>query len=114
MFTNKEIAETIVRQLGGNRFVVMTGAKNLRAIDRGVALQLPARFAKDGITYVQVVLDPSDTYTMTFKKIGPLPSLKRLIAGAEQKITVVASVSDVYNDMLQTIFTKYTGLDCHL
>lgn len=114
MLTNKEVAQTILAQLGGKRFVTMTGASLLAELDQGLGFRLPSRFAKDGINSVEIHLNPSDTYTVTFKKIGPRPSLKRMLAGAEQTVTVVATISNVYCDMLQRIFTAHTGLDTHL
>ena len=41
---NKEIATTILQQLGGRRFVMFTGAKDFTAIDNG--LQLAATQAR--------------------------------------------------------------------
>ncbi|MGI9949502.1 hypothetical protein [Vibrio hyugaensis] len=36
------IANTILAQLGGNRFIVMTGAKQFVAIEQGLMFTLPA------------------------------------------------------------------------
>lgn len=118
---HKLVAETILKQLGGNKFRVMTGAKNFMshapvAGSKGPALSftLPSRFAKDGINFVKIVLTAADTYDITFTKIGPQPSMKRLLQGAQQSITVVAEVTDVYADQLQSVFSQHTGLDTHL
>ena len=118
---HKLVAETILKQLGGNKFRVMTGAKNFMshapvAGSKGPALSftLPSRFAKDGINFVKIVLTAADTYDITFTKIGPQPSMKRLLQGAQQSITVVAEVTDIYADQLQSTFTRHTGLDTHL
>ena len=94
--------ETILNQLGGRKFLAMTGAKNLLVSDDKLQFQLPARFALNGITAVWVKLEANDTYTLTFWKIRGI------------KCDVVATVEDVYCDNLRAIFTEYTGLDCTL
>lgn len=65
-----EVVNTILQQLGGNRFIVMTGAKQFVAIELGLMLTLPARLAKLGINKVRVELDASNTYTMTTLKVN--------------------------------------------
>ena len=97
------IADTILQQLGGNRFVVMTGAKNLAPDgDRSLIFQLPRRMAKDGINVVRITLDPSDTYTMEFVKMAD--------ARGGYRMTTVHKVSGVYANQLQDIFESRTGL----
>lgn len=115
-----EIAQTIQKQLGGGRFIVMTGAKNLAAHGpekgtRGaLSFTLPSRFAKDGINYVKVTLTGRDTYDIEFIKIGPRPSLKQMMAGKEQTLTTVKKLEDIYADQLPTVFSRVTGLDHRL
>jgi len=92
----KEIAKTILQQLGGNKFIAMTGAKNLGHTNKGLQMKI-GRNSK-GITHVIINLKASDTYEMEFIKLR----------GASRK--VVKKVSGVYNDMLGKIFTKYTGM----
>jgi hypothetical protein len=115
-----EVAQTIQKQLGGGRFVTMTGAKNLaaHAAEKGtrgaLSFTLPSRFAKDGINYVKVTLTGRDTYDIEFIKIGPRPSLKQMMAGKEQTITTVKKLEDIYADQLPTVFSRVTGLDHRL
>ena len=49
----KEIAQTILKQMGGNKFITMTGAKvsySLNENDQPVLIcNLPSNFAKNGI-----------------------------------------------------------------
>ena len=98
-----KVAEIILEQMGGNKFRAMTGAKNfLSHENKALSFQLPSRFAKDGINYVKITLNESDTYDMEFGKIW----------GKSYK--VVKTSNDVYCDMLQNIFTAVTGLDTHL
>ena len=95
-------AKTILNQLGGNKFVVMTGAKNLVDHGNGLSFKLPSNFATAGINYVKVTLDPTDTYSVEFGKLRGLT------------YKVLETLQDVYADMLQTIFTSKTGLDTHM
>ena len=92
------VAETILSQLGGNRFVVMTGAKNLLKDHNALSMRLPSR----KVTHVRITLDPSDTYTVLFLRMRGY------------QVTEVARVSDVYADSLREVFTRYTGLETSL
>ncbi len=103
-----EVANEIIRQLGGRKFTVMTGARDYMAIDDGLTFRIPGTITKNHINRVRVVLDPSDTYTVSFwvyrkQRIPGPPSMKK-----------VSEHSMVYEDMLQRIFTAETGLDTHL
>ena len=97
-----QIAQTILAQLGGNRFIAMTGAKNLVDIGNGLQFKLPANFAKSGINLVSVKLEPSDTYTVDFFKFRGL------------NLTPIESASHVFADELRGLFTATTGLDTSL
>lgn len=103
--TDMTVSTTILAQLGGGRFVMMTGAKSLCGDANSLQFRLPARFAKDGINSVRVVLDADDTYTVSFHKIGRAPRFE---------VTLVSELSGVYADMLRDIFTKATGLETSL
>jgi hypothetical protein len=97
-----QVAKTILEQLGGNRFAMMTGAKNFVGSADSLSFKLPSNFAKSGINFVRVTLDPSDTYTVKFLKIR----------GA--KVTEIETREMVYCDTLQSTFKAVTGLDTHL
>lgn len=94
---NQQVAETILQQLGGRKFTVMTGSKNYAAIENGLQMHLTRN--KIGAKYLTITLDEMDTYTMTFSKLNKDFSLK-----------VLAVKEGIYNDMLQRIFTDVTGL----
>ncbi|MGN6491780.1 MAG: hypothetical protein ACTHLE_07265 [Agriterribacter sp.] len=80
------IAETILQQLGGKRFILMTGSKQF--VDGGdyLKFKLAANILK--AQYLQIKLTAMDDYTMTFFSLD--------------------------KDMLQDIFTSKTGLYTHL
>lgn len=105
---------TIYNQLGGNRFAAMVGYRGGMNIPNGLIFHLPSRFAAKGINKVKITLNCRDLYDIEFIKVGPSPSLKGIMAGKEQKITVVETRNDVFCDQLQPIFTAVTGLDTHL
>ena len=98
---SKEIGLTILKQLGGNRFLAMTGSKGLNVQDNGFAFRLP-RNAKDGINYVQISLNGLDLYDLEFKSIW------------RGRIKVVKSFTDIYDDQLKELFTETTGLNTSL
>jgi hypothetical protein len=98
------VANTILEQLGGGRFVAMTGAKNLTACDEGLRMKLPGTLTRDRINWLEVKLDPSDTYTLTFA----CERKPRGKAWAER--TVIETVDMVYCDQLRDVFEQVTGL----
>lgn len=98
---NKQIADTIYAQLGGSRFVRMTGARNFSYAGPSLHFGLPARFAKDGINRVVVELNGSDLYDVTFYRFNQR---------AKEMLKTIAEERDVYADQLRAIFEKHTGL----
>ncbi len=100
--TRLEVPNEILRQLGGKGFLAMTGAKSLGGDRSSLTFRLPAHFAKSDINHVKITLEPTDTYTVRFGTLGPAPM---------HAYTLVEEVDDVYNDSLQEVFRRYTGLD---
>ena len=98
--TESQVAKIILQQLGGNKFIAMTGAKNLGASGKSLSMKI-GRNSKS-ISHVVITLKSSDLYDMEFIRMR----------GASRK--VVKKVTVVYNDMLGKIFTKYTGLRVRL
>jgi len=94
-----EIAQTILQQMGGRRFRLMTGAHDFLATDSGLRFRLPGN-ARDGINLITITLTPADDYTMTFT---------RHERGAIDA-AMVAEFDGVYCDQLADIFTTTTGL----
>ena len=80
----------------------MTGAKNLLGGEDSLQFRI-GRGAKDGCNSVRITLDDvTDTYTVTFYKIGRGPTFK---------VTDLGAVSFVHADSLRRVFTDATGLD---
>lgn len=96
------IHSEILNQLGGNKFLVMTGAKNLVNVGNGLQMSLPARFAKSGITKVVIKLNSQDLYDVQFGKM------------VRMEYRVVKQINSIPNCLLRDCFTRETGLDCTL
>jgi hypothetical protein len=97
------VATTILQQLGGNRFIAMTGAKNL--LNGGNYLQFDiGRGAINKANKCRVTLDANDLYTLTFYKWN------RKALNMDE----VGKVEGVYFDDLQRIFTSETGMDTRI
>ena len=91
-----------IKQLGGNRFLYMVGAKNL-AIDKPRnELHMKIMRNAKGVSHVVIKLTSLDLYDMKFLSIR---------AG---KIRVKATEKGVYGDQLATFFKKHTGLNTRL
>lgn len=104
------VAKEIFKQLGGNQFAYITGAKNF--LSSSGELWLSFRIGRNGskANYVKITLTPMDTYTMEFKRVT-MPRLnKKTLKFSEYKETLVAKRENVYCDELQNVFTEITGL----
>ena len=97
----KQIADTILKQLGGGRFVAMTGAKNLayRSSPPGLSMSI-GRGAKNGIKYFRVDYDRAmDTYTLIFMNNSG---------------GTVREIPFVHAGEMRRVFTMTTGFDTSL
>lgn len=108
MSDHVQVANTILEQLGGRHFLVMTGAKDLGASNDGLGsltMRLPrCDFKKPGVTHVKITLEPSDTYKVEAIKVSRRRKFER------PQVSTIASESDVYCDTLQDAFLRLTGL----
>ena len=95
--SNLTVAKTILEQLGGNKFCVMTGAKNLAGDENSQSMRIGRNSSNSN--YLKITLNSMDTYDMKFCK---------LTRKFEEKS--VTEYSDVYNDMLTEVFEKHTGM----
>ena len=88
------VAREILNQLGGNRFAVMTGARNF--VDGGDFLMFTIPRGRK----VKVRLNGRDLYDVTVGKVDR----KTL------EFKALAEMEDVYCDQLEDVFTALTGL----
>lgn len=92
------VANTILQQLGGKRFTMMTGARKFTGSADALSFRLPW----PRVNVVKITLTPQDTYTMEFWYVRGT------------SIRLVKKLEDVYCDQLQELFTSVTGLVTHL
>lgn len=98
--TDMEVAETILRQMGGaGRLKMMIGAKDFVGDKDSVQFRWAAR-SKNLANKLRVTLLPSDTYRMDFYRV------KR----AGRELAPVSSHEGVYAEDLVPIFERETGL----
>jgi len=90
--------ETTINQLGGHRFIAMTGAKNFVFDRKNSTLTFQiGRGAKNAVNYVKVRLNGLDLYDVSFyRKWGT-------------NFRLIVQETDLYFDQLQPIFTENTG-----
>ena len=91
------VAKTILSQLGGNKFAVMTGAKNF--IDTGDGLSMKIGRNKTSSNYLKITLNMMDLYDMKFSQVTK---------NFEEKS--VTEYNNVFNDQLTEIFESHTGM----
>ena len=103
-----EIANTILTQLGGNKFIAMTGSKNFVADGNTLRMTLARNASKANGLYI--TLEADDTYTMRFFKYTAPRFNSKTLTFTDEKIKDVEVISGVYFDMLQSIFTRVTGM----
>ena len=107
-----KVADIILEQLGGNKFLAMTGARNLLADGNTLRMTLPKNLSKANRLYI--TLNPDDTYTMRFFRFTAGRINRKTFAWTEGRTTEVKETSGIYADMLQGIFTSVTGMATHL
>ena len=91
------VAKTILSQLGGNKFRMMTGAKNF--VDHGDALSMKIGRNSSNSNYLKITLNMMDLYDVHFSKVSKM--------GEEKS---VKEYNNVFNDMLVEIFESHTGM----
>lgn len=98
------IAHTILAQLGGSRFIAMTGASNLVRHDNALSFKLPRGFAQNKASHVKITLEPTDTYAIEFLRYD----------ARKLEMKPVSKTCGAYAEDLARVFTLETGLDTHL
>ena len=91
------VAKTILEQLGGNKFRMMTGAKNFMGFAEGLAMKIGRNSSNSN--YLKITLNSMDTYDMEFAKLTKMGEMKS-----------VTEYNNIYCDMLTDQFTAHTGM----
>ena len=100
------IARTILEQIGGKRFAVMTGSRDF--VDMGNGLRMSLARNKTSANRLDIIYDAgTDLYNMRFYR--KTFSKKTF----ESKVKDVETHEGIYFDMLEDVFTMVTGLYTH-
>lgn len=90
------VANTILQQLGGRMFTMMTGAKNFTGTENSLTFRIGQNCHK--INGVRITLTPADTYTVEFLRIRKF------------EVKTASKHEDIYFDQLRELFTAQTGM----
>ena len=109
------IANTILHQLGGNRFITFTGSKNFLDTGNGLRMSLARNGSK--ANRLEITLDWDDTYTMRFYRFTKgglrVDHKKGTAKFVDDKVTEVKTYTGIYCDQLEELFTETTKLYTH-
>jgi len=93
----------ILEQLGGRKFLTMTGSKHLAYSEmQNNYLSMHLVQNRSKAKYLRIELTVMDTYKMTFTKL----SGKKYA----QYVETIREIDNVYAEDLQKVFTEVTGL----
>ena len=95
--SNMSVAKTILEQLGGNKFRMMTGAKNFMSFAEGLVMKIGRNSSNSN--YLKITLNSMDLYDMEFVKVTKM--------GEKKSVT---EYKNVYNDLMRGTFTAHTGM----
>ncbi len=95
--SDMRVAKTILKQLGGNKFCMMTGAKNLGGTENSLSMRIGRNSSNSN--YLKITLNMMDLYDVKFSK---------LTRKFEEKS--VTEYNDVFCDSLVEVFERHTGM----
>lgn len=99
------IAKTILQQIGGRRFIVMTGSKDF--MDMGNGLRMSLARNKTSANRLLITYDEgTDLYNMRFYR-------QCVTKHFDVTTKDIAVFEGIYFDMLESMFTEVTGLYTH-
>lgn len=104
---DNQVAAIILQQIGGRRFVAMTGSHDFINLGNGLRMSLCRN--KTSANRLEIIYDEgADLYNMRFFRISihhePF----------DIKVKDIEKIDGVYCDMLEDIFTDVTGLDTRI
>lgn len=97
-----KVAQIILQQLGGNKFTMMTGAKNFVGGENYLQFNIAANMTRNKCNLVKIELTPDDTYIVTFYNLRAT------------NLKLISQHDDVYCDQLVKLFETQTGLYTYL
>jgi len=87
-----QVAQTILEQLGGRQFIVMTGAKKFIGSSNSLSMKLPK--CKNNINSLRIELNGEDLYDLYFYS----------------GFNLVMELNSIYAEDLKDCFERETGL----
>ncbi len=100
---DNQISKIILQQIGGSRFLTMTGSRDLINLGNGLRMSLSRN--KTSANRLEIIYDEgADLYNLRFYR----QSFSRKTF--EYKVKDIKTYEGVYCDMLEEIFTDVTGL----
>lgn len=97
------VAKTILEQIGGGKFIAMTGSRNFMDLGNGLRMNLARN--KTSANRLEIILDRNtETYTMKFYR---QTFSKKTFEVSKKDI---ALHEGIYCEMLEDVFTSTTGL----
>lgn len=103
---DNQIAVTILQQIGGHRFVAMTGSHDFINLGNGLRMSLSRN--KTSANRLEIIYDEgADLYNVRFYR----QSMNHKTFEVTTKD--IEKIEGVYCDMLEDIFTDVTGLYTH-
>lgn len=112
--TAREISTTILQQLGGHHFLVMTGSKNLvygTNDNNQDFLRMTLHKNASKANRLTIYYDAGmDEYIMVFEKITAPRWCPKQYKYSDYKQETIKTYNGVYFDQLQEFFTETTGL----
>ena len=106
------VANNILNQLGGNKFMAMTGAKNLTYDANSLNINLPKNISK--ANNLKIVLNGNDLYNVSFTKFSGGKMNLKTFEFTELKVKKIQEFDNVHAEDLQELFTSVTGFDTKL
>ena len=100
---DNQVAKIILQQIGGSRFLTMTGSRDLINLGNGLRMSLSRN--KTSANRLEIIYDEgADLYNLRFYR----QSFSKKTF--EVKTKDIKKIDGVYCDMLEDIFTDVTGL----
>ena len=98
---SNQIAQTILSQLGGTKFQVMVGAKQMNSTSNALHFKFGSG-AKNKANHCSITLQTDDTYMMEFHRVVSVNAKH------------IGVFHNIYASGLTTVFTRETGMHTSL
>lgn len=112
MSDDMHIARTILSQLGGNRFIAMTGVKTIINEHNGLMCIFSSKNTKDRGTHFKITLNGNDLYDLEYYKI--VMKKDKDISYWIPTLEIIKESKNIDVNNLRETFTSMTGLYTHL